>query len=80
VFWILEVILCARSSLRVKSLEPIFLILLALLVAWLSAFRQSFVLTILTTKIRPSKPQVREEYMARFMHIFSINKVPRVVL
>jgi hypothetical protein len=26
------------------------------------------------------KPRVREEYMKSFMHIFSINKVPRVVL
>jgi hypothetical protein len=28
-------------------------------------------LTVLTTKIRPSEPQVREEYMTSFMHIFS---------
>jgi hypothetical protein len=37
-------------------------------------------LTILITKIRPLKPRVREEYMASFMHIFSTNKVPRVLL
>jgi hypothetical protein len=37
-------------------------------------------LTVLTTEIRLSKPQVQEEYMMSFMHIFSTNKVPRVVL
>jgi hypothetical protein len=37
-------------------------------------------LTVLTTKIRSSKPWVREEYMESFMHILSTNKVPRVVL
>jgi hypothetical protein len=35
---------------------------------------------VLTAKIRPSNPQIREEYMASSMHIFSTNKVPRVVL
>jgi hypothetical protein len=39
-----------------------------------------WVLTVLTTKIRPSKSRVREEHMGSFMHIFSTNKVPRVVL
>jgi hypothetical protein len=34
------------------------------------------VLTVLTTKFRPSKPRVREEYTTSFMHIFVINKVP----
>jgi hypothetical protein len=38
------------------------------------------VLTVLTTKIRPSKPRVREEYTTSFMHIFGTIKVPRVVL
>jgi hypothetical protein len=37
-------------------------------------------LTILTTKIQPSKPQVREEYTTSFMRIFYTNKVPQVVL
>jgi hypothetical protein len=37
-------------------------------------------LTVLTTKIRSSKPRVREEYTTSFMHIFYTNKVPRVVL
>jgi hypothetical protein len=37
-------------------------------------------LTVITTKIRPSKPRVREEYATSFMHIFDTNKVPRVVL
>jgi hypothetical protein len=37
-------------------------------------------LTVLTTKIWPSKPRVREEYTTSFMHIFDTNKVPRVVL
>jgi hypothetical protein len=37
-------------------------------------------LTVLTTKIRPSKPRVREEYTTSFMHIFGTNKVPWVVL
>jgi hypothetical protein len=40
----------------------------------------SALLTVLTSKIRPSKPQVREEYTTSFMHIFYTNKVPRVVL
>jgi hypothetical protein len=31
-------------------------------------------LTVLTTKIRPSKPRVREEYMTSFMHIFITKK------
>jgi hypothetical protein len=35
-------------------------------------------LTVLTTRIRHSKPRVREEYMASFMHIFSTNKVPQL--
>jgi hypothetical protein len=35
---------------------------------------------VLTTQVRLSKPQVREEYTASFMHIFGTNKVPRVVL
>jgi hypothetical protein len=35
-------------------------------------------LTVLTTKIRPSKPRV--EYTTSFMHIFYTNKVPQVVL
>jgi hypothetical protein len=38
------------------------------------------VLTVLTTKVRPSKPYVREEYRTSFMHIFGTNKVPQVVL
>jgi hypothetical protein len=46
----------------------------------LSRLLTLFVLTVLTTKIRPSKPRVQEEYMASFMHVFSTNKVPRVVL
>jgi hypothetical protein len=37
-------------------------------------------LTVLTTKNRQSIPRVREEYMTRFMHIFSTNKVPWLVL
>jgi hypothetical protein len=37
-------------------------------------------LTVLTTKIRPSKPLVREEYTTSFMHSFDTTKVPRVVL
>jgi hypothetical protein len=37
-------------------------------------------LTVLTTKFRPSKPQVQEEHTTSFMHIFYTNKVPRVVL
>jgi hypothetical protein len=37
-------------------------------------------LTVLTTKIWPSKARVREEYMASFMHIVMIDKVPQVVL
>jgi hypothetical protein len=37
-------------------------------------------LTVLTTKIQPSKPRVREKYMTSFMHVFSTNKVQRVVL
>jgi hypothetical protein len=37
-------------------------------------------LTVFTTKFRPSKPQVREEYTTGFMHIFYTNKVPQVVL
>jgi hypothetical protein len=39
-----------------------------------------YLLTVLTTEIRLSEPRVREEYMISFMHIFSTNKVPRVVL
>jgi hypothetical protein len=38
------------------------------------------VLTVLTSKIRASKPQVRAEYTTSFMHIFYTNKVLRVVL
>jgi hypothetical protein len=41
-FWILEVILCVRSSPRVKFSEPIFLSVLALLVVWSLVFRRSF--------------------------------------
>jgi hypothetical protein len=37
-------------------------------------------LMVLATKIRQSKPRVREEYTTSFMHIFGTNKVPRVVL
>jgi hypothetical protein len=37
-------------------------------------------LMVLTTKIRPSKSRVREEYTTSFMHIFYTNKVPRVEL
>jgi hypothetical protein len=37
-------------------------------------------LTVLTTKIWPSKPRVWEEYTTSFKHIFDTNKVPRVVL
>jgi hypothetical protein len=40
----------------------------------------SVVLTVLTTKIQLSKPQVREAYTTYFMCIFGTNKVPRVVL
>jgi hypothetical protein len=43
VFWILEAISYARSPLRVKFSEPIFLSVLALLVAWLLVFQRSFV-------------------------------------
>jgi hypothetical protein len=39
VFWILEVILCARSSPRVTFSKPIFLNVSALLVVWLLVFR-----------------------------------------
>jgi hypothetical protein len=42
VFWILKAISYARSSLRVKFSEPIFLSVLALLVVWLLVFRRSF--------------------------------------
>jgi hypothetical protein len=35
-----------------------------------------WMLTVLTTKIRPSKPRVREDYTTSFMHIFDTNKVP----
>jgi hypothetical protein len=42
VFWILEVILCARSSPRVRFSEPIFFSVLALLVVSLLVFRRSF--------------------------------------
>jgi hypothetical protein len=42
VFWILDVILCARSSSRVKFLELIFLSVLVLLVVWLLVFQRSF--------------------------------------
>jgi hypothetical protein len=38
------------------------------------------VLTVLTTRIRLSKPRVQEEYTKSFMHIFDTNKVSRVVL
>jgi hypothetical protein len=41
-FWTLEVISCARSSPRVRFSEPIFLSVLALLVAWFLVFRRSF--------------------------------------
>jgi hypothetical protein len=37
-------------------------------------------LTVLTIKIRPSKPRVRKKYTTSFMHIVDTNKVPRVVL
>jgi hypothetical protein len=40
--WMLEAILCVRSSPRVKFSEPIFLSVLALLVVWLLVFRWSF--------------------------------------
>jgi hypothetical protein len=40
--WILEVILCAHSSLRVRFSEPIFLSVSALLIVWLLVFRRSF--------------------------------------
>jgi hypothetical protein len=39
-----------------------------------------YMLTVLTTKFRPSKPRVQEEYTTSFMHIFDTNKVPQVVL
>jgi hypothetical protein len=42
VFWILEVILCARSSPRVKFSDPVFLSVSALLVVWLLVFWWSF--------------------------------------
>jgi hypothetical protein len=42
VFWTPEVISCARSSPRVRFSEPIFLSVLALLVAWLLVFQRSF--------------------------------------
>jgi hypothetical protein len=42
VFWILEAILCVRSSPRVKLSKPIFLSVLALHVVWLLVFRRSF--------------------------------------
>jgi pentatricopeptide repeat protein len=45
-----------------------------------TVFSPNRVLTVLTTKTRPSKPQVRAEYMTSFMHILGTNKVPRVVL
>jgi hypothetical protein len=43
-------------------------------------FSLGSLLTVLTTKIRSSKPRVREEYTTSFMHIFYTNKVPQVVL
>jgi hypothetical protein len=42
VFWILEVILCARSFPRVRFSEPILLSVLALLVVSLLVFRRRF--------------------------------------
>jgi hypothetical protein len=39
-----------------------------------------YMLTVLTTKFRPSKPRVQEEYTTSFMHIVDTNKVPQVVL
>jgi hypothetical protein len=42
VFWILEVILCVRSSSRVKFSELIFLSVLVLLIVWLLVFQRSF--------------------------------------
>jgi hypothetical protein len=51
-------------------------ILLRELVIW----NRPSMLTVLTTRIRPSNPRVREEYTTSLMHIFDINKVPRVVL
>jgi hypothetical protein len=42
VFWILEVIFCARLSLRVRFSEPIFLSVSALFVVWLLVFRRRF--------------------------------------
>jgi hypothetical protein len=44
-----------------------------------SSKTQALLLTVLTTKIRPSKLRVREEYTISFIHIFYTNKVPRVV-
>jgi hypothetical protein len=41
-----------------------------------SKFGKWYLLTVLTTKFRPSKPQVREECTTSFMHIFYTNKVP----
>jgi hypothetical protein len=41
VSWTLKAISCARSSLRVRFSEPIFLSVLALLVAWLLVFQRS---------------------------------------
>jgi hypothetical protein len=42
VFWILEVILCVRSSSRVKFSKLIFLSVLVLLIVWLLVFQRSF--------------------------------------
>jgi hypothetical protein len=42
VFWILKVILCARSSPMVSFSEPTFLNVSALLVVWFLVFRRSF--------------------------------------
>jgi hypothetical protein len=42
VFWTLELIFCARSSPRVRLSEPIYLGVLAILMAWLLEFQQSF--------------------------------------
>jgi hypothetical protein len=39
-----------------------------------------WMLMVLTTKFRPSKPRVREDFTTSFVHIFYTKKVPRVVL
>jgi hypothetical protein len=66
-----------QTCLRRRLLSVVIFYTLAFIFALIPL---SWMLTVLTTKIRPSKPRVREEYTTSFMHMFYTNKVPRVVL